>query len=377
MPTAISQPTLFPSLTPSGLLAFQFSSWYPRFASKSIKSTIIKPLGPEFHDYLRSDGVFLPEGSEDLSVCSALDLAPMASALSDDEDGSEGDGSDSDEEEQEPRRKFAFPELDTRIRDAVKEYGAVFPKLNFSSPRDAAWMLPPSNPLKCTAPSDVYTLLKSSDFVLHDLNQDDVFEGCDSDTVARPHYDLELVLRKWYPVDRSRELRCFVRREILLGISQRDPNYYDFWNEPGTQAKVLEAVTRFWEENIKGKWEETDGNYTFDFLLTRDLTKGHIIDFNPYAPRTDSLLFEYDELLDLLTEASYGASSANGFQPVLKVVDSRSHPAAARNAPIHQHNMVPMEALALSGGRNVEEFAEVWQEQLRRSTADGHTDDES
>lgn len=156
----------------------------------------------------------------------------MASALSDDEDGSE-DGSDSDGEEQEPRRNFAFPELDTRIRDAVKEYGAVFPKLNFSSPRvcappliqwrvlkifqDAAWMLPPSNPLKCTAPSEVYTLLKSSDFVLHDLNQDDVFEGCDSDTVARPHYDLELVLRKWYPVDRSRELRCFVRREILLG----------------------------------------------------------------------------------------------------------------------------------------------------------------
>ena len=116
---------------------------------------------------------------------------------------------------------------------------------------------------------------------------------------------------------------------------------------------------------------------TFDFLLTRDLAKGHIIDFNPYAPRTDSLLFEYDELLDLLTEASYGISSANGFQPVLKVVDSRSHPAASRNAPIHQHNMVPMEALALSGGRNVEEFAEIWQEQLRRSAVDEHSDEES
>lgn len=116
---------------------------------------------------------------------------------------------------------------------------------------------------------------------------------------------------------------------------------------------------------------------TFDFLLTRDLTKGHIIDFNPYAPRTDSLLFEYDELLDLLTEASYGVSSANGFQAALKVVDSRSHPAASRNAPIHQHNMVPMEALALSGGRNVEEFAEIWQEQLRRSTMGEHSDEES
>lgn len=68
MPTAISQPTLFPSLTADGLLAFQFSSWYPRFSSHSIKSTIIRPLNEEFLDYLRSDGVFLPEGSEDLSV---------------------------------------------------------------------------------------------------------------------------------------------------------------------------------------------------------------------------------------------------------------------------------------------------------------------
>lgn len=68
MPTAISEPTLFPSLTPEALLAFQFSSWYRRFSSLTIKSTVIKPLGQEFHDYLCSDGVFLPEGSEDLSV---------------------------------------------------------------------------------------------------------------------------------------------------------------------------------------------------------------------------------------------------------------------------------------------------------------------
>lgn len=78
-------------------------------------------------------------------------------------------------------------------------------------------MLPPSAPLKCTQPSDVYTLLKSSDFVLHDIDRAHVFEGCDGVPEVVPAYDLELVLRKWYPVERSRELRCFVRREILLG----------------------------------------------------------------------------------------------------------------------------------------------------------------
>lgn len=85
-------------------------------------------------------------------------------------------------------------------------------------------MLPPSAPLKCTAPSEVYTLLKSSDFILHDLDKEKVFEGCEIENHAvSPPYELELVLRKWYPVDRSRELRCFVRREILLGVSHLPP----------------------------------------------------------------------------------------------------------------------------------------------------------
>lgn len=105
----------------------------------------------------------------------------------------------------------------------------------------------------------------------------------------------------------------------------------------------------------------------FDFLLTRDLSRGHIIDFNPYSHKTDSFLFEYEELLDILNTA---AVSPN-FTPELRVVDSPSHPAATRNAPAHQHNMVPIEALMLSSGRNVEEFAGVWQDELIRSTDAG------
>lgn len=68
MAATITRPTLFPATTPTELLAFQFSAWYPRFAALSIKSTIVKPLGQDFHDYLDADGVFVPEGSEDLSV---------------------------------------------------------------------------------------------------------------------------------------------------------------------------------------------------------------------------------------------------------------------------------------------------------------------
>ncbi|KAF7796263.1 hypothetical protein EIP86_007437 [Pleurotus ostreatoroseus] len=235
--------------------------------------------------------------------------------------------------------------------------------------QDAAWMLPASSPLKCVSPADVYLLLKSSDFVLHDIDKDQLFQQCDGDTDT-PEYELELVLRKWYPVDRSRELRCFVRRETLLGISQRDPNYYDFWNEQATQTKVVDAITKFWQDNIRGKWESTSGNYTFDFLLTRDLSRGHIIDFNPYWSHTDPLLFAYEELLQLLNQSS----SNRDFTPELRVIDSLAHPAATRNVPTHQHNMVPIEALTLSQGRSIEEFAGLWQEELRRSAVDADED---
>lgn len=44
-----------------------------------------------------------------------------------------------------------------------------------------------------------------------------VFEGChDIDRCEIP-YELELVLKKWYHVERSREFRCFVRNSQFMG----------------------------------------------------------------------------------------------------------------------------------------------------------------
>lgn len=226
-------------------------------------------------------------------------------------------------------------------------------------------MLPMSSPLRCTSPADVYLLLKSSDFISHDLDPGMIFRHCEDRPLA---YELELVLRKWYPIDRVREFRCFVRQDILLGISQRDPNYYPFLNEHGMEMRITEAVSHVWEENVKGKWEVTQGNYTFDVLLTRDLKKCHVVDFNPYIPDTDPLLFTYDDLLTLLEDALSRDSPQT--LPVFKVIDSPAHPAAASNAPIHQHNMVPFEALSLSSGKNIEEFAEVWRNEIQISMRD-------
>ena len=62
--------------------------------------------------------------------------SPNESTLSGSEDETEDSASESGSEY--GSKRFAFPELDDKIRQAVSEYGAVFPKLNFSSPRVSA-----------------------------------------------------------------------------------------------------------------------------------------------------------------------------------------------------------------------------------------------
>ena len=71
--------------------------------------------------------------------------------------------------------------------------------------------------MRCTSPADVYLALKASDFIQHDLLPSSAFEGVnDVESNSNP-ISLELVLRKWYSFDRSREVRCFVRDGMLIG----------------------------------------------------------------------------------------------------------------------------------------------------------------
>lgn len=60
---------VFPTLSRADILHFQFSAWYPRFKHLTFKSTIVRPLSEEFKKYLLSDGVHIPDGSENVCVC--------------------------------------------------------------------------------------------------------------------------------------------------------------------------------------------------------------------------------------------------------------------------------------------------------------------
>ena len=135
--------------------------------------------------------------------------------------------------------------------------------------------------LKCSSIADIFLLLKSSDFIAHDLSH--AYEDCISDSTAsdeasdnhgitaRPQ-NFDLILRKWYDLHPSMEFRCFVRNNHLIGmylrdsvkicilisnsflaITQRDYlNYYSFLVE--SRDEIEDSIKEFFESKIKNKF---------------------------------------------------------------------------------------------------------------------------
>ncbi|GAA5870789.1 hypothetical protein JCM3774_001678 [Rhodotorula dairenensis] len=447
---------VLPPLYTADVLACQFSSWYPRFKRVAPKATVIRPLPEDEHliDFLEADGLFLPDGSGPMGISELSDN-------SDTDAGEEDDDDDDDDDDDGLRPTFSFPRLDAEIRSAIAKYdGAVFPKLNWSSPQDAAWMVA-GQTMKCQTPADVYLLLKSSDFISHDLDHafadcvdaqpqpqpptlsldgistsvervtDDVAaldlgteeppsarRGGEAEEVparrtsssyaaetapartttrTRP-YEFELVLKKWFDMPKSQEWRCFVRQDRLLGISQRDSTLYDFFQPERARTEIRDLISDFWERSVRD--EAPLSNYVLDVYITRDQSRVFVIDFNPFAPRTDPLLFSYPELHDLFLASSVSPSAPSApslletatttaststpltprgeeqqreeeeeergpprsplVLPELRVVTPSSNPAAQSAAPRFAHNRYPKDVVDLSEGQSVAQFAKEW-----------------
>jgi hypothetical protein len=260
------------NLTHKEINTCSFDQWFPLFDTKRPRVTIrskIIPLSDDFISYLHEDGVVLPKSIVTRKY--------------------EANFSDDDEEEDQEHEEFAheFPEIQESIANAIEEYdGAVFPKLNWSSPRDAQWILSDSKLLKCTHVEDVFLVLKSSQFITHDL--DDAYKNVkqdDQEENLRP----VLVLRKWYDIHPSMEFRCFVRNKQLVAISQRDEtNFYDFLVEKKNELR--DKITDFWHQHVEQVFPLE--NYTMDVYVART-GPVFIIDFNVYGPPTQSFLFDW------------------------------------------------------------------------------------
>ena len=167
-----------PRVSRAAVLRCQLHEWYPILRAVTLKTKMIH-LDGDFVDYLLADGLVLPEGCEPPKV----KVAPGQYEYSSDDWSDEEDGED-DEEGGEGAKsaKPRFDQLVGEMRKAIEELGgSVFPKLNWSSPRDAIWINAGEN-CKCMSPGEVIMLIKSSDFIVHDLCH--AFDCCEDESIV-------------------------------------------------------------------------------------------------------------------------------------------------------------------------------------------------
>ena len=274
-----------------------FTNWYPCFKDITIKSVAIQ-LSEPVCEYLLSDGVVLPDGKDSQRSNFASDEA------SDEEIDWEN------ETENNTLVPPSFPDFEEEVIRCIEALGgSVFPKLDWSSPKDAAW-ISFSRTLCCHCIRDILLLLKSSDFVTHDLTAP--FEHCcDVPDFSYESVTHHLVLRQWQDISAESEFRCFVQNNIVVAISQRHLGVH-FPHLSAQEETICSDILHFFHTYIEGKFADAD--FTFDVWL-KSRENIVLLDFNPFGPVTDSLLFSWNELMSL---SPYDPSTPCGFRCVLE-----------------------------------------------------------
>lgn len=384
-PTANSRLSLpFPPLTRSHIINCSYHAWYPRHKSLTPKSRLI-PLSSAFVSYLRADGIVLPPEPSPFANDISGDIETDSGIFSGSDSPIEGGNVDyedgAEEEDSDPSAEWA--DIHSRIQATIKELkGAVYPKLNWSAPKDATW-INAGNTMECRSANDVYLLLKSSDFVTHDLEQ--AFNGCeesrnrDEEENAIPY---SLVLRQRIPaLVTSLEFRCFVRGRSLLCISQREMNHFPFLE--GLLPTLADLIQRFFDDKIRDTFP--DENFVFDVYVPPPHERCWLIDINPWAVRTDPLLFSWLEILGLPApgdstldeessdQGSYDGvlSSRSAHQPIFRLVNYGDPEAYGFNSARYSAHKLPKDVIDASIGNvdgegGLRAFMNDWREVMKR-----------
>ncbi|KAI0455383.1 D123-domain-containing protein [Xylaria acuta] len=388
-PASGTPPTLqFPPITRDHILNCSYDAWFPKYRTSCIRSCVI-PLSPDFVNYIREDGIIL--GDEDDAESDDEEewqTTPSAIRPPIYEVESDSDSDDADEPPKLPPNR-RFPELHQLIKDKIAELGgAVAPKLNWTAPKDAIWMSPHQNTIKCTSPNDVYLLLKSSNFITYDLEH--AFDDCTATANSTAHqapFKPVLVLRSYFNPHTAMEFRCFVKHRNLVAISQRDLNYFEFLQP--LKADIIARIYQLF--NNKLRYTFPDGNFVFDVYIPEGedepLSRARLIDINAWAPHTDSLLFGWQELLDLevpgpilgvigedaardptVDDTDNSESSEEeedkDFTPELRLIDKEDPAAYNFSSPQYSAHKLPKDVVdaSLSGEGGMREFARKWRE---------------
>lgn len=257
------------------------------------------------------------------------------------------------------------------------------PKLNWSAPKDATWISMKKNSMECATPNDIYLLLKSSDFVTHDLEH--AFDDCEDDEALKEDINYVLVLRKWFKVNPSCEFRCFVRERRVVGICQRDLNHFEFLFPMKEQLR--ETILAYFQKTLKGTFP--DDNFVFDIYLPEPYDKVRLMDINPWAPRTDPLLYSWLELLTMplpkpllgipdtgrdppLPQLSSDEDTQDEdveeieWKPEIRLVRKDDPEAYSFASPQYSAHKLPREVVQASAGgeTGMREFADQWQKMM-------------
>ncbi|OBA26119.1 D123-domain-containing protein, partial [Hanseniaspora valbyensis NRRL Y-1626] len=305
---------LFPTLTKSHVDYCKYSNWYLKFENKEynsfiVKSHIFQDIPEKFIQFLLEDGIKLKSNA-----------AMNHNNNGDDEFSDWSSNSDSsDDEEEESNNKFVnpnedFPEIDTFITKCFSKNDKLTPRFNWSAPKDAVWILPYNNTMLTYTNEDIYLLLKSSNYIMHDLLY--AYENVKDENEEKEEktYSHDLILREWIDnINPSLEFRCFIKDGEIIGISQRDirTEYcYLIDIKEKLQEKIEDFVETvfipaFFESDSLYKNETKGQNAVIDLYvdLEKDFLK--IIDVNAFCRSTEPLLFSWNELITRNSDDEY------------------------------------------------------------------------
>ncbi|KAF2672255.1 cell cycle control protein Cdc123 [Microthyrium microscopicum] len=370
----------FPPITKQHILNCSFHSWYPGYRSLTPKARLL-PLPQPFVDYLRADGIVLPNDENERAELS--DDSGIFS--SNDNDGGDDHTDPVDDDPAAQWRDFH----DTLSSTISSLGGKVVPKLNWSAPKDATW-ISATNSMECQSADDVYLLLKSSDFITHDLDHafDDTAED---ESITVSSIPFHLVLRKYFQLNPSLEFRCFVRNKKLIAICQRDLNHFGFLFQ--LQSDFKEKIQKFFDTKLRDSFP--DDCFTFDVYLPPPHQRVWLIDINPWAMRTDPLLFSWLELLTMedestntapgseLEEADFSGSEEEDVEefdrlPIFRLIKKDDPEAYGFATQQYSAHKLPKDVVDASKGGEVElrEFSTRWNELLERSRQTGVESDD-
>ena len=253
--------------------------------------------------------------------------------------------------------------------------GVAFCKLNWSAPRDAAWLTGGS--LRCECAGDAFALLAASEFAKHDACR--AYARCGD--VAEPdavRCDLVLAFRAWQDLDPAREFRCFVLDGRLVAACQRkiDAAFDDLaaaaadeLGEDDDGDRVLDGVRRKIAALLDSGLD-LPRHCVVDVAVQG--ARATLVDVNVASEDTDPLLFTWPELLDLrATTVAAPRPSSSAFE--LRVVDADSP--AVQPSELSSFR-APLDVAAIAEAGGLDELLAAMQQQQRLDGDSSSEDDD-